>query len=85
MNKLKELIKTILTASKSFLLSPRLVAFYWSVGGMVVVQFLNIVSEQLLEISAPGWAIIAVGLMTAQVTKAINNKQRNKDTGFSSK
>lgn len=82
MSKIKDIAKTIAVQTKAFLLSPRLVAFYWHAGGMIVVQFLNIVSEQLVEMSAPSWLVITVGLVLAQITKAINNKQSGKRIGI---
>lgn len=82
MNNLITKIKSVLEIVVGFLLSPRLKAFYWSAANIVFVQFISIVTEQLTEISAPGWIVVIIGLISAQVTKAINNKIDGKRMGF---
>ena len=65
--------------------SPRFVAWYWSMGTIASVAFLNLISESLLEIGLPAWAVVALGGIIAQITKAMSNSKQGKPLGFSNK
>jgi len=52
----------------------RMKSLYWSVGAMVVPVFGDVVVEQLTAFDAPSWVVVFLGLVLAQITKALNSK-----------
>ena len=73
----------VLENVKNLLLSPRFTSFYWQAGSVMVVGFLNLLAENIASLGMPEWLAIGIGLMLAQVTKAISNSNQGKPLGFS--
>lgn len=75
MNKYLEVLKTfwiveIVTGDK---FKKRLSAFLWHSGAMVVAGLLDLTLQSLMEYDADNILTIVVGLVFAQITKALNN------------
>ena len=62
--------------------SPRFVSFYWQAGSVALVGLLSLIGENLANLGLPEWAVIGVGLIFAQLTKAISNSSQGKPMGF---
>ena len=62
--------------------SPRFVSFYWQAGSVALVGLLSLVGDNLANLGLPEWAVVFIGLMLAQATKAINNRKLGKEMGF---
>jgi hypothetical protein len=62
--------------------SPRFVSFYWQAGSVALVGLLSLVGDNLANLGLPEWAVVFIGLMLAQITKAINNRKLGKEMGF---
>jgi len=75
----------ILINLKNLLISPRFQSFYWRTGGMAVISFLNLISENIAEVGLPVWAVALVGLLLGEITKGITNYLNNKPMGFAPK
>lgn len=72
----------VLNNIKNLFISPRFVSFYWQAGSVVVVGLLNLIAENLTTIGLPEWAVVFTGLLIAQATKAISNRNAGKPMGF---
>ncbi len=77
-----EQVKKILENIKNLLISPRFISWYWSVGLVALIQFLNMISENLANLELPNWAVVLLGLALAQATKALSNLKQGKEMGF---
>lgn len=72
----------ILENLKNLLISPRFIAFYWQSGSIIATGLLNLMAENIANIGLPGWAVVFVGLLISQATKAIANYNAGKPMGF---
>ena len=75
----------IINNIKNLFLSPRFIAFYWQAGSVSVIGLLNLVSENISSLGLPSWGVVAVGLVIAQITKALSNYSQGKEMGFAKK
>ena len=69
---------------KNLLLSPRFTSFYWRTGVMAALGLLDLLSSALSsgQIALPAWAIVTLGLLLNEVTKALNNQSQGLPAGF---
>ena len=72
----------ILTNIFNLFQSPRFVAFYWQAGSVALVGLLSLISENLASVGLPDFAVVVLGLMLAQISKALNNRKLGKVMGF---
>ena len=66
----------------NLLISPRFQAFYWNTGCIAIIGFLNLLSENIVDIGLPVWAVGLIGLGLSQLTKAVSNYKNDKPMGF---
>ena len=67
---------------KELFTSPRFISFYWSFGAMAVPALFDIVLQSISTLDIPTQVVVILGLVFAQITKALNNKANNKPMGF---
>lgn len=74
-------MKKVLTFTRGFfsaaikvLTSKRFKAFYWGTATMALAGFLDLISQEFINWNPDSWTTAIVGLIFAQITKAMNNK-----------
>jgi len=67
-------METFLKFLKVIFLHKRMKALYWSVGAMAVSELAFVVPATLVDFNSPQWVIVGLGLVLAQITKALNTK-----------
>jgi len=73
----------ILNKILELFISPRFISFYWRTGSMATVGFLNLISEGITDVGLPAYAVVVIGLILSEATKAISNLKQGKPLGFS--
>jgi len=73
---------TVLKNIKDLLISPRFIAFYWSIGITAVIDFIDIIIPAIPDLGLPQWIAVLTVAGLAQITKALNNLQKGKPMGF---
>lgn len=53
-------------------LKNRVKGFLWSLGAMVLVALISFLLENEAVLELPGWLVVVLGLVLAQVTKFVN-------------
>ncbi len=66
-------MKTVKKILSAIFLSKRAKALYWSVGTMLVAGLLGIATDVFATIPVQSFAVVGIGLVLAQCTKAIKN------------
>lgn len=66
-------------------LIKRLKALGWSLGTMVAVAVLDWLADNLGLFNLPNEVTVILGLILAQITKALNNYKQGKPMGFAVK
>lgn len=76
-----EIIKNI----KSLFISPRFISFYWRTGAVSLVGLISLVLENISNLGLPTFAVVIIGLLLGEATKALSNYVNEKPLGFSVK
>lgn len=71
---MNKLIRTVLEFIKKVLTHKRMKALYWSIAGMTVPVLGAVLIDVLPQFGVKEGAIVFIGLVIAQITKAINTK-----------
>ena len=72
---MQEFFTEILEKIKEILTSKRLIATYWHAGAMIGIVGLDIILEQFAAWNPNDFLTVFVGLVIAQITKALNKKK----------
>lgn len=67
---------------KNLFISPRFISFYWRTGALALSELLALIAENVANIGLPGWAVLVIGLLLGEATKALNNFINGKPMGF---
>ncbi len=62
------------TFLKKFFATDTLKRLFWYAGTQAVIMFLAVATEQINSLAEPTTGTVIVGLILAQITKAINSK-----------
>lgn len=69
------IISKVLTPENQAILYKRLTALCWSLGTMVVSVGVDFLATNLDLFNLPSWAVVAIGLGLAQITKLLNSNK----------
>lgn len=57
-------------------IQARVKSFGWRLGSMVVVAILAFLAENATDLQIPAWGVVVIGLVSAEITKYLNNGRR---------
>lgn len=75
----------ILINIKNLFISPRFISFYWRTGAIALSGLIALVAENIADIGLPSLAVLIIGLVLGEASKALNNFINGKPMGFAPK